>query len=96
LIPFPPPHTGDAIGKLVKETFQEWELKNPIIVIDNENNMVKAFKVVRSYHMEEIIESVVNGSNKESEDDSLYSDDDQNRRGIFPILFTFITLESIS
>jgi hypothetical protein len=46
--------------------------------------------------MEEIIESVVNESNKESEDDSLYSDDDQNRRGIFPILFTFITLESIS
>jgi hypothetical protein len=70
LIPFPPPHTGDAIGKLVKETFQEWELKVPIIVTDNGNNMVKAFKVVRSNHMEEIIESVVNESNKESEDDS--------------------------
>jgi hypothetical protein len=96
LIPLPTPHTGDAIGKLVKETFQEWELKVPIIVTDNGNNMVKAFKVVRSNHMEEIIESVVNESNKESEDDSLYSDDDQNRRGIFPILFTFITLESIS
>lgn len=79
----------------MKETFQEWKLKVPIIVTDNGSNMVKAFKLVRSNHMEEIIESVVNES-KESEDDSLYSDDDQNKRGIFPILFTFITLESIS
>ncbi|KZS07318.1 Uncharacterized protein APZ42_028996 [Daphnia magna] len=78
-IPFPPPHTRDAIGELVKRTFQEWNLKVPIIVTDNGSNMVKAFKLDQSNHMEEIIKSVVNESNKESEEVSLYSDVDQNR-----------------
>ncbi|KAI9559669.1 hypothetical protein GHT06_013674 [Daphnia sinensis] len=78
LISFPPPHTGDAIGELVKRTFQEWNLKVPIIVTDNGSNMVKAFKLDRCNHMEEIIESIVNEGNKESEDVRLYSDVDQN------------------
>lgn len=69
----------------MKRTFQEWNLKVPIIVTDNGSNMVKAFKLDQSNHMEEIIKSVVNESNKESEEVSLYSDVDQNR-GIFFIM----------
>jgi hypothetical protein len=44
LASFPPPHTRNAVVELFQKVFLDWDLKVPIIVIDNGNSRVKALK----------------------------------------------------
>ncbi|KZS05450.1 Uncharacterized protein APZ42_031346 [Daphnia magna] len=80
LVYFPPPHTGYEISLLVKNIFQEWDPKVPIIVTDNGRNMVKAFKQAHSNHVQDVIESVVannterNGETEAVHEENLFSD----------------------
>ena len=51
----PSPHTGEAIGKLVKETLTEWGITDntPIGVTDSGASMIKGLKVVNQLYLDE-------------------------------------------
>ena len=42
-------HTGELIGKLIKDVLEDWKITNktPFAITDNGSNVVKAFKVVQ-------------------------------------------------
>jgi hypothetical protein len=72
---------------LTTRLFKEWDIQVPIIITDNGSNMIKAFKEVRAYHIDEVIENVVasNTEKETSDDENLFSDiEDDNAVQVNP------------
>ena len=48
-------HTGETIGKMIKEVLEDWKITNvtQFAITDNGSNVVKAFKVVQEMYLAE-------------------------------------------
>ncbi len=61
LIYFPPPHTGDAIGQIIKKILSDWQIESdcPIIITDSGSSMIKAFKAVKNSYDENLLQKTI-------------------------------------
>lgn len=83
LLHFPAPHTGNAIGGLMKKVLNEWNFYFFIIVTDNGANMIKVFQLATTTeNVEAVINDVAAGQN-ESAGFLAESTDEESKKNIF-------------